>query len=196
MHSYLLLGNEDKIDIPSSLPKSPVITFEINGIDDVRELKKSLKLAQSIAQIFKLTNISRATEEAQNALLKILEEPPENVYFVLTSETTSGILDTILSRCVVVTAINVENKKSTENGIAVFEMTFAQKLDLISKIQKKDEALVFLKNLIYELHSKIVIDENHDKSLITNLKNTEMALQRINSNGNVFLQLLNFITKG
>ncbi len=37
--------------------------------------------------------------EASNALLKILEEPPDRTFFVLTAETTDTLLQTILSRC-------------------------------------------------------------------------------------------------
>ena len=37
--------------------------------------------------------------QAQNALLKVLEEPPDNTFFVLTTVSTSPLLPTILSRC-------------------------------------------------------------------------------------------------
>lgn len=37
--------------------------------------------------------------QAQNALLKLLEEPPEHTFFILTATALSGLLDTILSRC-------------------------------------------------------------------------------------------------
>ena len=42
-----------------------------------------------------------ANEQAQNALLKILEEPPEYVRFVLTCPNSSALLETILSRAAV-----------------------------------------------------------------------------------------------
>ena len=34
-------------------------------------------------KVFIINNVDASTEEAQNKLLKILEEPPENVYFLL-----------------------------------------------------------------------------------------------------------------
>ncbi|MCA9397119.1 MAG: DNA polymerase III subunit delta', partial [Candidatus Omnitrophica bacterium] len=37
--------------------------------------------------------------ESQNALLKVLEEPMPNVYFVLISDSTENMLETVLSRC-------------------------------------------------------------------------------------------------
>lgn len=46
-----------------------------------------------------IDGIDKITEEGQNALLKTIEEPSENIYFVLISSSRSDILPTILSRC-------------------------------------------------------------------------------------------------
>lgn len=43
----------------------------------------------------------KMTAEAQNALLKILEEPPQNVQFIVVSEASSVLLQTVLSRSTV-----------------------------------------------------------------------------------------------
>ena len=48
---------------------------------------------------FVLENFSAATTQAQNKLLKTLEETPQNVYFLICSEKDDGILPTIKSRC-------------------------------------------------------------------------------------------------
>ena len=40
-------------------------------------------------------------EQAQNALLKVLEEPPGSVLFVLIAENKAALLDTVISRCTV-----------------------------------------------------------------------------------------------
>ena len=50
-------------------------------------------------------------QEAGNALLKILEEPPENNFFILITSDLSKILDTIISRCSIITFCNIEYKK-------------------------------------------------------------------------------------
>ena len=39
-------------------------------------------------------------EESANALLKVMEEPPEGVLFLLTADSLAGVLPTIRSRCV------------------------------------------------------------------------------------------------
>ncbi len=50
-----------------------------------------------------LCSAQSMTAQAQNALLKILEEPPRHVLFILTCENRTQLLETIRSRCVCVT---------------------------------------------------------------------------------------------
>lgn len=50
-------------------------------------------------KIYILQNFDDATEEAQNKLLKVLEEPPKNVYFLLSAKSEERVLSTIKSRC-------------------------------------------------------------------------------------------------
>jgi DNA polymerase-3 subunit delta' len=49
-------------------------------------------------KVFLLKNVQDMTVQAQNALLKLLEEPPASVVFVLTCENKSVLLETIRSR--------------------------------------------------------------------------------------------------
>ncbi|MBP3431932.1 MAG: hypothetical protein J6K39_03675 [Clostridia bacterium] len=50
-------------------------------------------------KIFLINNFDNSTEEAQNKLLKVLEEPPKNVYFLLSAKSEDRVLPTIKSRC-------------------------------------------------------------------------------------------------
>ena len=70
-------------------------------IEKVREIiyQASLKPYEARKKVFIIVGIEAMTEEAQNALLKILEEPPEHQILILTSSHISGILPTALSRC-------------------------------------------------------------------------------------------------
>lgn len=47
-----------------------------------------------------LYHVERMNEESANALLKVMEEPPDGVLFLLTAESLAGVLPTIRSRCV------------------------------------------------------------------------------------------------
>ncbi len=69
-------------------------------VDMIRELKSKVILSPNELK-FKAVIIKEAekmTEQAQNALLKILEEPPQYTYFFLLSSNSSFLLPTILSR--------------------------------------------------------------------------------------------------
>ena len=69
-------------------------------IDVVRTLQEDAYILpnESAKRVFILANVQNMTEQAQNALLKILEEPPAHVLFVLTCEQRSALLETVLSR--------------------------------------------------------------------------------------------------
>ena len=71
------------------------------GIDPIRELRENTKLAPA-ACAFKIYIIDEAhmlTQEAFNALLKTLEEPPPHVIFILATTERHKIPKTIVSRC-------------------------------------------------------------------------------------------------
>jgi len=73
-------------------------------IQSVRELRKSLYLksentGRKIVLIFDAHLLSAGQGEAANALLKILEEPPENTTLILVTDYVELLLPTILSRC-------------------------------------------------------------------------------------------------
>ncbi len=69
-------------------------------IETVRELRQEAFIRPNEAEnkVFVLENVQNMTVQAQNALLKIIEEPPNNVSFVLTCQNKSVLLETILSR--------------------------------------------------------------------------------------------------
>jgi len=70
-------------------------------VDQIRELQRQLVLAplESRCRVALLTDFNLANEEAQNALLKTLEEPSSQVVLLLTAESGDQVLPTILSRC-------------------------------------------------------------------------------------------------
>jgi len=71
------------------------------GIDDVRQLRESVKYAPAStrAKVYIIDEVHMLTADAFNALLKTLEEPPRHVYFVLATTEPLRVPPTILSRC-------------------------------------------------------------------------------------------------
>ncbi len=70
-------------------------------IDQIRDLQRSLSLRPYEARykVAILRRFHEANAATQNALLKTLEEPAQNVVLILTAEQTDRLLPTILSRC-------------------------------------------------------------------------------------------------
>jgi DNA polymerase-3 subunit gamma/tau len=70
------------------------------GIDDIRALRETIKLAPSSAKkkVYVIDEVHMLTTEAFNALLKTLEEPPSHVLFILATTEAHKIPATILSR--------------------------------------------------------------------------------------------------
>lgn len=80
--------------------------FEIDGasnrgIDEVRNLREGLRYTSSPGKyrIYIIDEVHMLTNEAFNALLKTLEEPPPNVLFIFATTEPHKVPATILSRC-------------------------------------------------------------------------------------------------
>src|SRR5918995_1610851 len=71
------------------------------GIDEIRDLRDRVNLAptQGRMKVYIIDEVHMLTTEAFNALLKMLEEPPEHVVFVLATTEKHRVLPTIISRC-------------------------------------------------------------------------------------------------
>jgi len=71
------------------------------GVDDARALRDQLHVAPIAGRrkVFILDEAHMLTAAAQNALLKAMEEPPDNVHFILATTAADKLLDTIRSRC-------------------------------------------------------------------------------------------------
>ncbi|MBC7217174.1 MAG: DNA polymerase III subunit gamma/tau [Candidatus Caldatribacterium sp.] len=72
------------------------------GIDEIRELRENVKYApfESRFKVYIIDEVHMLTQEAFNALLKTLEEPPEHVVFILATTDPRRLPETVLSRCV------------------------------------------------------------------------------------------------
>ena len=72
------------------------------SVDAIRRLREDAFLLpnESAYRVMILAEAQTMTPQAQNALLKILEEPPAHLLFILTCDTRTSLLETIRSRCV------------------------------------------------------------------------------------------------
>lgn len=100
------------------------------GIDDIRNLQKRLYLKpfKSKTKALIIAVFDRVTLEAQNSLLKVLEEPPNNTIIVLVSTNKELFLPTILSRSVLI--------ELKDEGLKLSEEDFKSFVNILSNLQK------------------------------------------------------------
>jgi hypothetical protein len=87
------------------------------GIDSIREVRSFLRLratgSKAVRRVIIIEDAQTMTLEAQNALLKALEEPPEDVCFILTIAGESVLLPTIYSRLHAIRVLPVSLAETT-----------------------------------------------------------------------------------
>ncbi len=81
-------------------------------IDQIRNMQNKIaeKPINSDYKIYLINDVELMTQEAQNCLLKTLEEPPEYIVIILVTSNENKVLNTIKSRCMKLYFNNLENK--------------------------------------------------------------------------------------
>ena len=101
-------------DISEYIPAGTANSFHV---DTVRNIINDAYVQPNEAdyKIYILANAHCMNQNAQNALLKILEEPPKYVVFILTTNSKSALLSTVLSRSVCVSLEGVDIERAANH---------------------------------------------------------------------------------
>jgi DNA polymerase-3 subunit gamma/tau len=77
-----------------------VDSADFRGIDTIREMRKSMRYhpVESDVRVFLLDECHKLSNDAQNALLKALEDTPQHVYFILATTDPQKLIPTIKGR--------------------------------------------------------------------------------------------------
>jgi DNA polymerase III gamma/tau subunit len=150
-------------------PDFLLIESESFGIDDARNLEKWV-LGKPLLSDTKAALIATAviTHEAQNALLKVLEEPPLGTYIFISIQSLGGLLPTFLSR---VRILNFSSKENISNNADKFFNSKINDRFYMVRSLTKSEDKTSMKELIKNLEE--ICYKNCVKD-ITNAK-AEMA---------------------
>ncbi len=202
MHAYLIVGDDreavsTKVQDLTKRLKLATYKFPAEKIEDIRVLNSFTKLALAKPTAIILYSIEVATEAALNALLKNLEEPQENLFYILTTSSVHKVLPTIVSRCQVIEIRNT--KYDSKAGYSIrneeierfSEMSIGEKLAYLDKIKDRKEAIAFLENLILNYHQKLHQTTDNYGEIAQNIDQIGKTLNNIKANGNVTLQLAN-----
>ena len=222
MHAYLIVGSDSEeigseINRLAKKMKFEVLEFPFQKISDVRNLGSYTKLSLKRKQAIVLKGVDRSTPEALNAFLKNLEEPQENLHYILTTSSLSRVLPTVVSRCQVIKIqssilpIDKAGFKARSRKVEEFlRMEIGKKILLVDKIREREQAIEFLRDLILTSHENLHKDESvqgesaeaKNSSRVDKAKYSEIlifvkaaneALTALSQNGNVLLQLTNML---
>ena len=176
-HSYLFIGTEGigKKQIAKEFAK--MLLGDLNNnpdfqmiepeglsikIEQIRQMQKKIIEApiKSTRKVYIIDDADLMTVEAQNCLLKTLEEPPEFAIIILIGSRENNFLSTIKSRCTIIKFQNIENSQIKEYLKEKYQITdFSEEMLEVSggsigkAEQLKDKQELY--NVIFEIIDKI-----------------------------------------
>lgn len=105
------------------------------------DLQKSFstKSIESKRKVYIIENAERLNLQAENSILKFLEEPEENIIAILVTDNMHQLLDTIISRCQVISF--AKNNNFSKDRIELIQ-------NQISMTKEKEEILYFYDNVL------------------------------------------------
>ena len=131
-------------------------------IEQIRELQKRIqeKPIISNSKVYIINNADMMTKEAQNCLLKTLEEPPEYAIIILIGSNENLFLTTIKSRCMIlhfeqISNTNIKKYLQTELGISnlddemldIFQGSIGKAIELKDKKEEYHKIITLIDNL-------------------------------------------------
>lgn len=138
-------------------------------VDDVRKAFENIYEKPFLLdkKIYFIENFEYLNINSQNAMLKILEEPPYFIVIVLLSKNTNNILDTIKSRCLKIYLNEKENIEGDNSLLIMNEDIEENKLNIYIDIFKDVKRMP--KSIYYSKYNKI-INKDDIKELIVYLE--------------------------
>ncbi len=164
------------------------------SVAQIRELRADafIKPHQAAHRVFIIEDAHRMNEQAQNALLKVLEEPPKSVIFILLVPSKTMLLDTIISRCVLLSLLNTKSKDNehidTANKFIDFLLSGSEydMLKLLSPFEKsRSDAEEFFSTLSICVANRLKKGSGHARALDMLFDDTKYYLDLLATNINM-----------
>ena len=184
--------------------KNPIIT-EAVSIDDIRDISAmaTTKALKPLYFVFK--NAEKLRPEAQNAALKLFEEPKENYHYVLQTTSPEALLTTIRSRVPIYAPLTVNTlemppEAEKEVFLLAKQLLVADLPKIIEiadeinkhkdteKSPRRDYALNIIRTTI-ELAEKSYF-KTENEAFTKKINGLIIAYKNISENGNIRLQLV------
>lgn len=149
------------------------------GIAEARKIKDHffLKPYSAKGRTVILENAEVLTTEAQNALLKTIEELPEEATLILGANSSANFLPTILSRCQIEYLPGPKTEVDISDVEKLLNSSIEERFAYVEKLKDKDE---FLRTLVWYFHQDVPKNTDFLKEL---LQAEKWAKQNVNMRG-------------
>lgn len=148
------------------------------GIEQVKELIRYLsrKPYQSNVVVGIIHPGETLTTEAENSLLKTLEEPPEFAHIFITTTHLSALLPTVRSRCQVITLSETAELETPPIAVAdLIDLPLTKRLKKIESLLKEDRTIT--PQVVISWVDHWIIEARGDAPLIRKLVEVKRLLQ-------------------
>ncbi len=148
-------------------------------IKQVQDLNTPLSISARLPRLVWIEAANLLTIPAQNALLKMLEEPPASTNFYLTLDSAASLLPTIRSRCTLINLPNTPNLPNLANLSDLKQIMALSPGDRLTAITKRDraETIAWLTQIESALKDKLSLTTITPSSAKTLAKIARLALQ-------------------
>lgn len=177
----MCLGDENcesciKFDTNSN-PDFNIITADGKSIkiDQIRSIQSKIieKPIISSKKVYIIDNAELMSEEAQNCLLKTLEEPPEYAMIILVCSNENRMLQTIKSRCVIIKFEDL-SKEQISNFLNIKDKEIISlcsgSLEKANEIKEKQDFYIKIKEIINLLEKESLVDVLKNADIIYSSK--------------------------
>ena len=145
-----------------------------NSVEDIRNITDQIRIPPQTGRykVYIIDEVHMLSNQAFNAFLKSLEEPPEHVVFILATTEKNKILPTILSRCQIYDFKKVDSKSITKLLLKICKE---------KKIKHEDGSLL----LIAERSDGSIRDSLSIFDRLVSFTNSNLTLEEVTSNLNI-----------
>ncbi|MBQ7128620.1 MAG: hypothetical protein IJO19_01365 [Clostridia bacterium] len=143
---------------PDIIQLEPVGVSKNYKVDFVRNIKSDAFVLPNEAEIkvYIFNEADNISEISQNALLKVIEEPPKSVIFIINCKEKSNLLDTIISRATIFRCDKDENEELDEESFEIINTAIQKsEYDFLSLLynysKEKQEFIRICDELVFSL---------------------------------------------
>ena len=153
--------------------------FPVNMIRKIRT-DAYIRPNEADCKIYLLLGIQNMSETSQNALLKILEEPPANIMFIMTAVSVSQLLPTVRSRSQIFTVTEASGVDFSDKALEIARAVIAQNesdlLFLLSDFSGKRDEFRQIINCLELIFRDALVIRSGGKSCLSGQSETAASL--------------------